>query len=95
MQRIGLGLAALVHLRDDGRRGLHAPAHCLEDLLQVGERELDADHLERRVYLPTEQIVIFKHRVSDHFAQLGGHSYQVSITAPGLRVEQLFLLFFW
>ena len=61
-QRVGLGLAGLVHLGDDGRRGLDAPAHGLEDLLQVGGGELDAGLLERGVHAVAEDVVVLEER---------------------------------
>ena len=44
------------------RRGLDAPAHCLEDLLQVGGGELDVWLLERGVHAVAEDVVVLEER---------------------------------
>ena len=91
-QRVGLGLAGLVHLGDDGRRGLDAPAHGLEDLLQVGGGELDVGLLERGVHAVAEDVVVLEERVAQRRAQLRGDFDQAAVALPGLGVEQLLLL---
>ena len=64
-QRIGLGLAGLVHLGDDRRRGLDAPAHGPEDLLQFGGGELDVELLERGVHAVAEDVVVLEELVAE------------------------------
>ncbi len=91
-QRVGLGLAGLVHLGDDGRRGLDAPAHGLEDLLQVGSGELDVGLLERGVDAVAEDVVVLEERVAQRLAQLRGDFDKAAVALPGLGVEQLLFL---
>lgn len=93
VQRVGFGLAGLVHLGNHGRCRLHAPAHGLEDLLQVGGGEPDAGSLERLVHPVAEQVVVLEKLVAKHGSQLGGDLDQVAVALPGPGVEQpLFLL---
>ena len=94
MQRVGLGLAGLVHLGDDGWRGLDAPAYGLEDLLQVSGGELAAGLLERGVHAVAEAVVILEQRVAERRAQLRGDLDKAAVALPGLGVEQLLALLF-
>ena len=92
MQRIGLGLAGLVDLGDDGRGGLDAPAHGVEDLLEVGGGELDVDLLERGVHAVAEDVVVLEQVVAECLAQLRGGFDEAAVALPGLGIEQLLFL---
>ena len=81
-----------MHLGDDGRRGLDAPAHGLEDLLQVGGGELDAGLLERLVHAVAEEVVVLEERVAQRCAKRRGDFDQAAVALPGLGVEQLLAL---
>ena len=63
-QRVGLGLAGLVHLGDDGRGGFDAPTHGSENLLEVGGGEFDACLLERGIHAVAEDVVVLEERVA-------------------------------
>jgi len=94
-QRVGLDLARLVGLGDDGRRGLHAPTHGLKDLLQVGSGEFDFQFAERGVHAVAEDVVVRKQRVPQRGAQLGGNFDEAAVALPGDWVPEFALLLFW
>ena len=92
VQRVGLGLAGLVDLGDDRRRGLDAPAHGFEDQLQFGGGELDVGFFERGVDAVTEDVVVLEQIVAERLAERRGDFDQAAVALPGLGVEQLLFL---
>jgi hypothetical protein len=81
-----------VHLGDDRGRGLDAPAHGLEDQLQLGRGQLGAGLLQRGVDAVAEEVVVFEEAVAQRFAQDRGHLDQAAVALPGRGVEQLLAL---
>jgi len=78
-----------VHLGDDRRRGLDAPAHGLEDQLQLGGRQLGAGLLQSGIDTVAEDVVVFEEAVAQRRTQGGGRLDQAAVALPGRGVEQL------
>ncbi|WDT81349.1 MAG: hypothetical protein MPW14_06280 [Candidatus Manganitrophus sp.] len=90
--RVGRQLAGLVHLGDDRRRRLDAPAHGLQDQLQLGGGQLGALLLQGAVDEVAEDVVVLEQCVAERHTQGGGHLDEAAVTLPGLGVEQLLAL---
>src|SRR5690606_36448286 len=82
VQRIGCRLARLVDLRDHRRRGVVAPAHGTQELLQVGGTELDHGLVEGIANLAAELVVVGEDAVTERLLQLGGRVDQAPVTLP-------------
>jgi hypothetical protein len=89
---VGCRLARLVDLRDHRRRGVVAPAHGTQELLQVGGAELDPGLVEGIAHLAAERVVVGEDAVAERLLQLRGGVDQAPVTLPGLGVEELLLL---
>lgn len=81
-----------MHLGDDGRRPLDAPAHGLEAQLQLGGGQLGAGLFESGIDTVVKDVVVFEEAVTQRSAQGGGHLEQTAVAHPGRGVEQLLAL---